>query len=169
MQAGELELVLAKTPAPGEDATPVLMGKQLYFPQQRTDEDLLKLLQPYQNAQVGVLKRPLIPPAQMQIVLFDSDSPNRKRWKLITISAGKECFTSMIAPLYAWVQLLTVGRVTGMMKGFAAKETAEGFWRRMEHIMGLWCCNYDGGIKYSMLPHVTPAEDEGTDEELADE
>ena len=57
VQAGELELVLAKTPAPGEDATPVLMGKQLYFPQQRTDEDLLKLLQPYQNAQVGVLKQ----------------------------------------------------------------------------------------------------------------
>jgi len=57
------------------------------------------------------------------------------------------------------MQLLTVGRVTGMMKGFATREAAEGFWRRMAHITGVWCCNYDGGIKYSMLPFV-PSEDE---------
>ena len=81
-QDGELELVLAKTPAPGEDATPVLMGKQLYFPQQRTDEDLLKLLQPYQNAQVGS-NRDFLPslhgaPARTQYVQFHGDSRSRR-------------------------------------------------------------------------------------------
>ena len=62
------------------------------------------------------------------------------------------------------MQVLTVPRVTGMMRGFAARETAEGFWRRMAHITGAWCCNYDGGIQYSMLPFV-PTEEDEVDEE----
>lgn len=57
------------------------------------------------------------------------------------------------------VQMLTVGRATGMMEGFATREGAEGFWRRMAHITGIWCCNYDGGIPYSMLPHVDSDKD----------
>ena len=78
-QDGELELVLAKTPAPGEDATPVLMGKQLYFPQQRTDEELLRLLQPYQNARVGVINQPAWRPCQMHTMLFGDDNLTRRR------------------------------------------------------------------------------------------
>lgn len=67
-------------------------------------------------------------------------------------------------------QMLTVGRVTGMMGGFATREAAEGFWRRMEHITGAWCCNYDGGIRYSMLPHVDPSEEKEEEaEDLDDE
>ncbi len=66
------------------------------------------------------------------------------------------------------MQMLTVGRVTGMMRGFATRETAEGFWRRMAHITGAWCCNYEGGYKYSMLPFV-PFEDDEVDEEEDDE
>ena len=94
-QDGELELVLAKTPAPGEDATPVLMGKQLYFPQQRTDEDLLNLLQPYQNAQVAVLQSSFSfslhdAPARMHTVLSDDDSPTRVRSRFVAVLAGKE-------------------------------------------------------------------------------
>ena len=54
-QDDELELVLSKTPEPGESADAVLMGKQLYFPQQHTDVDLLKLLRPYQNKQVWLI------------------------------------------------------------------------------------------------------------------
>ena len=55
LQDDELELVLSKTPAPGESAEAVLMGKQLYFPQQETDVDLLRLLQPYKDVQVWLL------------------------------------------------------------------------------------------------------------------
>ena len=62
-----------------------------------------------------------------------------------------------------FVQMLTVARVTGMMRGFATRETAEGFWRRMAHITGAWCCNYNGGINYSMMPFV-PSDDEELDE-----
>lgn len=52
VQEDELELVLSKTPAPGESSDAVLMGKQLYFPQQETDVDLFRLLQPYKDVQV---------------------------------------------------------------------------------------------------------------------
>ena len=51
-QEDELELVLARSPGPGESAEAVLVGKQLYFPQQETDVDLLRLLRPYQDVQV---------------------------------------------------------------------------------------------------------------------
>ena len=51
-QEDELELVLSKTPEPWESSEAVLVGKQLYFPQQETDVDLLKLLQPYKDVQV---------------------------------------------------------------------------------------------------------------------
>ena len=105
-------------------------------------------------------------------MLFGDASPTKNIGLssfVVYMLAGMEYSTFMVKFLCAGAQLLTVGRVTGMMKGFAAAEMAEGFWRRMEHIMGLWCCNYDGGIKYSMLPHVNPADDEDTDEELADE
>ena len=54
-QGDELELVLSKTPGPGESSEAVLMGKQLYFPQQETDVDLLRLLQPYKDVQVWLL------------------------------------------------------------------------------------------------------------------
>ena len=54
-QEDELELVLSKTPSPGESTDAVLVGKQLYFPQQETDVDLLKTLQPYKNVQVALL------------------------------------------------------------------------------------------------------------------
>ena len=55
VQEDALELVLSKTPSPGESADAVLVGKQLYFPQQETDLDLLKTLQPYRNVQVCLL------------------------------------------------------------------------------------------------------------------
>ena len=52
VQEDELELVLSKTPSLGESTAAVLVSKQLYFPQQETDLDLLKTLQPYKNVQV---------------------------------------------------------------------------------------------------------------------
>jgi hypothetical protein len=51
-QEDELELVLARSPGPGESAEAVLVGKQLYFPGQETDVDLLSLLRPYRDVQV---------------------------------------------------------------------------------------------------------------------
>jgi hypothetical protein len=51
-QEDELHLVLARSPGPGESAEAVLLGRQLYFPAQETDVDLLRLLRPYQDVQV---------------------------------------------------------------------------------------------------------------------
>lgn len=58
-QDDELELILAKTPEPGEAADAVLLGKQLYFAQQHTDEDLLRTLRPYKDVQARRLSTPV--------------------------------------------------------------------------------------------------------------
>ena len=50
-----------------------------------------------------------------------------------------------------------VRNVTGIFRGFSDMTAADGFWRRMAHISSIWCCNYDGGIPYRMVPRLTSA------------
>jgi hypothetical protein len=55
------------------------------------------------------------------------------------------------------LQVLSVRNVTGIFSGFSDRNAAEGFWRRMAHITGIWCCTYDGGVPYRMIPRLTIA------------
>ncbi|KAK9909514.1 hypothetical protein WJX75_003420 [Coccomyxa subellipsoidea] len=55
------------------------------------------------------------------------------------------------------IEVLSVRNVTGIFSGFSDRNAAEGFWRRMAHITGIWCCTYDGGVPYRMIPRLTIA------------
>ncbi len=72
---------------------------------------------------------------------------------MLTVRHG-ETDPSDLKKLTMLLQVLMVKNVTGIFRGFAEKSAADGFWRRMAHITGIWCCNYDGGIAYRMAPRL---------------
>lgn len=54
------------------------------------------------------------------------------------------------------LQVLVVKNGSHIFREFSTREASYQFWRRIKHITGIWCCTYDGGVAYNMIPKSLP-------------